>query len=504
MPRAAVPKPASPPSCADAAQAPWWPLERPRQCPAWFASSRPKRSCIHPRASCTTHQASTRQQSRGALVKLRAAKMPRRDAVRSSRPCSRALKSRASRISTTSRWTSARIRALPAETASASQTSSTPFVSSRCSRTTPLTTRHSRFGKATMQGDNTTARSPTCCSSPANARPLPAARICGGDAHCANGVGRPRPASTTLVFLPALRSIVPLPRAVGDATGPLGGLALEREELRPIKAGSAGRHLKFRHHKGRFRDSVVYNRRKSRSPYVDTSEPEEAGSPRRGQAGTILVHQDGGSRGRANPAPARGAMHTIVGTESTVATPTVLAARQEMRSWRMLALEPSAMRQPDRYTQQPGIATRTDAHLPATLHHSARTASNYGDDAVPTSSAWSPAVCPTCCPSKGWHLERRCASVALFDGRGRCWRAAASEGNLPTVRCAFWRWRCWRKSPTNAQCSAWKSRKTASIPMGCRRCTSSSKTSRWMSKRRVGRRGEDAAFTLEWTIRCGK
>lgn len=165
-----------------------------------------------------------------------------------------------------------------------------------------------------------------------------------------------------------------------ETTGPLGGLVLEREELRPIKAGSARRHLKFPHHKGNFRDSVVYNRRKARSPYVDTCDPGEAGGHGQGDGATILVHQDGGSRGRANPAPARGAMHTIVGTESTVATPTVLAARQEMRSWRMLALEPSAMRQPDRYIQQPGIAAN-GAHLPATLYHSASTASRHGDDA---------------------------------------------------------------------------------------------------------------------------
>ena len=104
---------------------------------------------------------------------------------------------------------------------------------------------------------------------------------------------------------------------------------------------------------------MVYNRR-YRGPYINTEERE-------GQK-VIVVHQDGGSRGRGQSAPAQGAMRTIVGTENTTATPTILAARQEMLSWRTLALEPTAMRRPDAYTQQPGIGS-DGAHIPATLQH---------------------------------------------------------------------------------------------------------------------------------------
>ena len=176
-----------------------------------------------------------------------------------------------------------------------------------------------------------------------------------------------KPSSSFLRYEVAFRRERPL-----SAAGPLGGLVLEREELRPITAGRSARHLKFPHHKGRFRDSVVYNKRHSRSPYIDTE--EEGGRT------TILVHQDGGSRGRGRPAPAEGATRTIIGTENTVATPTILAARREMRSWRILALEPSAMRRPDRYTQPPALAAN-GAHLPAALHHLANLAPRYGDDA---------------------------------------------------------------------------------------------------------------------------
>lgn len=146
-----------------------------------------------------------------------------------------------------------------------------------------------------------------------------------------------------------------------SATGPLGGLALEKEVLRPITTGQAHQHLRFPHNKSKFRDSVVHNNRHSKSGYISTQEMEIDQT-------AIVVHQDGGSHGRGRPAPARGATRTIIGTENTATTPTILAARREMQSWRILALEPAAMRSPDRFTQAPGIASN-GAHIPATLQH---------------------------------------------------------------------------------------------------------------------------------------
>ena len=143
-------------------------------------------------------------------------------------------------------------------------------------------------------------------------------------------------------------------------TGYLGGLVLEKEVLKPITSGDAWQHLKFPHSKAKFRDSTVYNERRHRSGYISTSRED-------GQA-VIRVHQDGGPRGPGRPSPARGATRTVIGTENTSATPTILAARQEMQNWRILALEPAAMRRPDPYTQAPGIET-DGAHIPATLQH---------------------------------------------------------------------------------------------------------------------------------------
>ena len=175
------------------------------------------------------------------------------------------------------------------------------------------------------------------------------------------------PSSSFLRYEVAFRYEAP-----SAATGPLGGLVLEREELGPITTGRAARHLRFPHSKAKFRDSVVYNNRHSRSPYISTYVDQDS------EQATIVVHQDGGSHGRGRPAPAEGATRTIIGTENTAATPTILTARREMQSWRIMALEPSAMRRPDRYTQAPGIAAN-GAHIPATLQNLSNIAPEQGE-----------------------------------------------------------------------------------------------------------------------------
>ncbi len=160
-----------------------------------------------------------------------------------------------------------------------------------------------------------------------------------------------------------------------SAAGPLGGLILEWEQLRLIPQRQAASKLRFPHRKQEFRDSVVYNRRHSRSGYISTDVDGETGQA------IILVHQDGGSHGKGRPAPAAGAPRTIIGSENTAATPTILAARREMQRWRVLALEPSAMRRPDRFTDAPDI-TASGGHIPATLYHLANSppASDNPDD----------------------------------------------------------------------------------------------------------------------------
>ena len=149
------------------------------------------------------------------------------------------------------------------------------------------------------------------------------------------------------------------------ASGRLGGLVLEHEDLRPITAGRSARHLRFPHSKGRFRDGVVYNRRHARSGFISTGTDPETNER------SVTVHQDGGAQGWGRSAPPEGAVRTIVGMENTTATPTILAARREMQSWLVLDLDPAEIRKPDRYVQKPGIG-RAGEHIPATLQHTIR------------------------------------------------------------------------------------------------------------------------------------
>ena len=79
----------------------------------------------------------------------------------------------------------------------------------------------------------------------------------------------------------------------------------------------------------------------------------------------IQLHGDGGSRGR--PAPVGRSPLTVVGGTNTSDYPTVLAAKREMSSWRILHLEPSAMRTPDTRSA-PAHVSASGGHIPATLH----------------------------------------------------------------------------------------------------------------------------------------
>ena len=136
---------------------------------------------------------------------------------------------------------------------------------------------------------------------------------------------------------------------------------LRSESLHHVRQGDARKKLKFRHSKRGFRDRAVRNRRRVTAGYISTDESRDGYTE-------IIVHQDGGSRGPDQRAPARLAPRTIVGTTSTIATPTILAARREMQRWRLLSLEPSAMRRPDRLGRDPVVVSDNGAHLAASLN----------------------------------------------------------------------------------------------------------------------------------------
>jgi predicted ATPase len=127
-------------------------------------------------------------------------------------------------------------------------------------------------------------------------------------------------------------------------------LLVAGETLTHAKLGDFNRFVAFRASPG-FRNSVAIGSRRG-GPLISTDK------------GRIMLHGDGGSRGR--PAPVGTSPLTVVGGTNTFDYPTVLAAKREMASWRMLQLEPSTMRSPDRRSAAPHVSA-TGGHLAATL-----------------------------------------------------------------------------------------------------------------------------------------
>ncbi len=157
-----------------------------------------------------------------------------------------------------------------------------------------------------------------------------------------------------------------------EQRGKLGRLILLSEALDYMTEGAAVHRLRFPHRAREFRREVVRNKRRTKSGFISTEEASD------GQT-EILVAQDGGSSGKPQRAPADTAPKTIVATTVTSTTPTILAARREMQKWRVLALEPSAMRKTDRFHSKPFIDA-DGAHLPATLYRLATTIGNGDHD----------------------------------------------------------------------------------------------------------------------------
>lgn len=155
----------------------------------------------------------------------------------------------------------------------------------------------------------------------------------------------------------------------------VGRLVLEHESLRPIKLGEAAKRLGFPHSAKQFRKAALTGRRAG-APFISTE--------KRGDDQVITIHQDGGSRGKPIPASAARAPATVVKTVTDADHPTILAARREMQNWHRLALEPSALREPDRYDALLRAANGhhldvNGRHLPAALHRMAAWPTPAGD-----------------------------------------------------------------------------------------------------------------------------
>ncbi|WP_395094849.1 AAA family ATPase [Armatimonas sp.] len=142
-----------------------------------------------------------------------------------------------------------------------------------------------------------------------------------------------------------------------------GNLEIHQESLVHINKGDAVKHLLFPHSVA-WRNSVIQGRRTE--PLISTvvnSVGETA----------IRLHQDGGGKGGGRPSPriARTLPRTLLHLANAAEYRTAVLARNEMRSWALFQLEPTALREADDL-KTPGYLTTKGGHLPATLYRLAR------------------------------------------------------------------------------------------------------------------------------------
>jgi len=134
------------------------------------------------------------------------------------------------------------------------------------------------------------------------------------------------------------------------------------EELLPITQTETKRSIHFNFEK-KWLDSILHGRRSTKIPFIST------------ESNKIRLHQDG-SRGRTTDFVAHTMPRTLIST-ATAESPTAFLARREMRNWKMLQFEPSALRQPNNvYEVKNAEITANGLNLPATLY---RLQSDYKD-----------------------------------------------------------------------------------------------------------------------------
>jgi predicted ATPase len=150
-----------------------------------------------------------------------------------------------------------------------------------------------------------------------------------------------------------------------DPIRSLGSLEITKEVLTHITLGEADNHLLFLQKNSEWRKSAVVGKRFARF-FIST---EEENSPRE-----IKLHHESleGSKSGGRPLRllASSLPRTVLSTTYAAENRTALMARREMRSWRVLQLEPTALREPDNVaalSTNPHLGT-DGSRLPATLY----------------------------------------------------------------------------------------------------------------------------------------
>lgn len=131
-------------------------------------------------------------------------------------------------------------------------------------------------------------------------------------------------------------------------------LCVETEELTALSLDAATESLRFKPSKA-WRARYLKGPGPRTSPFISMV----AGD-------AIKLWGDKGGKGRPFTVPARKTPQTLLSGVNTSTHPTALAVRREMQSWRLLQLEPSALRAPDEFKSDKFLSS-TGGHLPNAL-----------------------------------------------------------------------------------------------------------------------------------------
>lgn len=163
-----------------------------------------------------------------------------------------------------------------------------------------------------------------------------------------------------------LRYSLDLVYKVDEGSPILGSLEITHEELVHINVGGAKKKLKFDHSHD-WRKSAIKGKRTS--PFISTDKEH------------IKLHQEG-KAGKPKEFLAGDFPRTLLSTVNATESPTALLAKREMQSWRIQQLEPSSLREPDKFTASPQLGS-DGSHLAANLYYLARSYKNENKNVNP-------------------------------------------------------------------------------------------------------------------------
>lgn len=129
---------------------------------------------------------------------------------------------------------------------------------------------------------------------------------------------------------------------------------IEKEALRAQSSSQSDRLLEFPQRKQVPRH-FIFGPGKRTTPFIATDEET-----------VLLLYGERGLGGRPTKVPARKSPQTVLSGVNSASHPTTLAVRREMQSWRLLQLEPTALRKPDDFADEAQISAEGE-HIPNTL-----------------------------------------------------------------------------------------------------------------------------------------